>query len=543
MPRLSRHDLARVLPRGLLLLALLWYSALIVRFHSSGAVGTDPATYVQMALDLAATGQPTHVFPLFNMLYDRGFSWDALLPPGYRVTGAGQVAPTFAFGLPLLLALGYRLAGPNALEWGVPLTGLACLVSTYALGCELMRAWPPLRRRTASALAALVLAATPKQIQLALVPMSDVPAQLLCVLAMFAALRALPAHSSGVRARVGFVVLGGLALGLAYLVRHSALVMLVPLAFVAARWGPSAFARLAQVGVALGAAALVAFPDFIYRGQVFGSPFAIESPDAARLAIGGAPAQLLSMLVALVSLTGLGPIVLLAPVGLVLLFRTQERLPALALFSWPAALMLLHAPLYLTAFFENNLRYLIPAYPALALAASVALVWLFTLPFSISQPPAGRVSVAGALVALIGVAALAVSLRALVAPDRFVARAYGWMSPETRFDLETLAGQLPPGAVVGTSDQFALAVQLYAHRDTFRPGALAGGATEFQRLTRALPADRPVYVLGAWACPPTAVPGEELPAWLASHLTRQNVTVRNLYSECPQDLYLALQGE
>ncbi|RIK27147.1 MAG: hypothetical protein DCC52_09605 [Chloroflexi bacterium] len=169
---------------------------------------------------------------------------------------------------------------------------------------------------------------------------------------------------------MAYATLCGLSLGIAYLIRHSALVMLVPLALVATRWGSTRREKFFLIAAALCVFAITIAPDFFYRVNVLGSPFAVESPESAQTNFYAAPRQILQMLAALFSVTGFGPLILLAPFGWWILAREKKRFAAGVLAAWVLAFVFLHAPLTLTSVFENNLRYLIPAYPALALSAS-----------------------------------------------------------------------------------------------------------------------------------------------------------------------------
>ncbi|MBI4671263.1 MAG: hypothetical protein HY741_06290 [Chloroflexi bacterium] len=117
------------------------------------------------------------------------------------------------------------------------------------------------------------------------------------------------------------------------------------------------------------------------------------------------------------------------------------------------------------------------------------------------------------------------------------ARAYGWMSETARADLERLNTQLPRDAVIGTSDQMAGAVMLYAQRDIFRPGAMVGGETEFMKFVAAVQT-RPIYFLGEWNCPATANAGERLPQWVENFAVgNRGVEVRDLPYECAQKIW------
>jgi len=591
----------RAVPFFIFALAALWYGALVLRFPTAGAIGTDPATYVQMALDLAQRGTVAHEFPLFTKLFNQNLSWDAFITPGYHIVrDTGFVAPNFAFGFPLLLAIGYRVFGENALYWMTPLLGALSLIMTFALANELFRDISTTRRYWIGALAALLLATSPKQIQLVLVPMSDVPTQLFCALAVWCALRVVRPdrflsrprneargaadnasawkpvtvhHSFRYYPRItritrifldfirvirvirgskslengmccvrslAYATLCGLSLGIAYLIRHSALVMLVPLALVATRWGSTRREKFFLIAAALCVFAITIAPDFFYRVNVLGSPFAVESPESAQTNFYAAPRQILQMLAALFSVTGFGPLILLAPFGWWILAREKKRFAAGVLAAWVLAFVFLHAPLTLTSVFENNLRYLIPAYPALALSASVAFVWIVGRAWNemrATQTRFAKQSLFVYALALFGIFALAIALRAMPNPERFVLRAYGWMSETARNDLRVLNKQLPRDAVIGVSDQMAGATLLYAQREIFRPANFLEPAREFpQFLQEMKDAKRAVFLLGDWNCAGEA--SERLPEWLSEYETGEwGLEIKDLPFACAQKVW------
>jgi len=610
---------ARFVPLAIFALTLIWYIALIIHFPTRGAIGTDPATYVQMALDLAQRGTVVRNFPLFTNLFDKGLSWDAFITPGYHIVReTGMVTPNFAFGFPLLLAFGYRVFGENALYWMTPLLGALSLIMTFALANELFRDISPTRRYWIGALAVLLLATSSKQIQLALVPMSDVPTQLFCVLALWCALRVSrpdPVHhnlpfwtrifadkrgflnrffcfrvhprlsasqsvrycdrfrrSSSLQKPVRsctFAALCGLSLGIAYLMRHSALVMIVPLALVTLRWGDTRREKILLLVIALAVFVITISPDVMYRVNVLGSPFAVESPESAQMNFYDAPRQFVQMLAALFSVTGFGPIVMLAPFAWWLLWRERMsyvrqicnlsetrvknretnykfvlpfhgRFVAVILMAWVLAFMLLHAPLVLTGVFENNLRYLVPAYPALALSIGFGAVWILenalrewqSARFSFSKRAFGFY--AGALLVLF---ALLIALRSVAGPERFAARAYGWMSETARNDLNALNEKLPRDAVIGVSDQMAGATLLYAQRDIFRPNNFLEPAREFPQFLQTMKDEnRAVFLLGEWNCAGDA--SERLPEWVGDLETRDwRLEIRDLPYGCAQKVW------
>ena len=514
-----------------------------------------------MAFDLAQHGTVVHDFPLLKKLFDKDLSWDAFITPGYHIVReTGIAAPNFAFGFPLLLAFGFRLFGENALYWMTPLFGAFSLLMTFVLVNELFRDTSPTRRYWIGALAVLLLATSPKQIQLSLVPMSDVPTQLFCVLAMWCALRVsrpdrflahprndarMVTHTTSasncasawkpVRSCT-YAALCGLSLGIAYFIRHSALVMLIPLAIATFRWGNTRREKILLLVVALIVFAITILPDFIYRVNVLGSPFAVESPESAQMNFYDAPRQFVQMFAALFSVTGFGPIILLAPFAWWILWREQNIFVASILIAWILAFMLLHAPLVLTGVFENNLRYLLPAYPAIVLSISFGTVWILEhalREWRNARFRSRRASVfyAGACFVLI---ALLVAIRSVPSPERFVLRAYGWMSETARNDLNALNEKLPRDAVIGVSDQMAGATLLYAQRDIFRPNNFLEPAREFPQFLQTMKNEnRAVFLLGEWNC--AGDTSERLPEWLGEYEMRETRNeVRELPYECAQ---------
>lgn len=538
-----------------------------MRFHTAGAIGNDPTTYVQMSLDLAQRGTPTHIFPLFNKLLNQGLSWDAFITPGYRIVReTGAIAPVFAFGFPLILAVAYRAFGEGAVYWMTPLLGALSLIATFGLGNELLRGQPRTRRYAVSALAVLLLATTPKQIVHALVPMSDIAAQLFAVLVVWCALRAgsysgrglaridADSEKKDVKSAFSFVhrrpnvrlvwlaLLCGFFAGFGYLMRHSGVIMLLPVAVMAMQWGGTRRQRFLLWGSALIAFALTVVPDMIYRVQVLGSIFAVESPESSEVIWANAPSQLFEMLTALGSVTGFGPIVLLAPLGLWVMAREGRRIEAWTLAVWIVGFIIFHAPLRLTGVFENDLRYLLPAYPALVIAISVGALWLGEKTMATARQRQSRFSILSAslcALTLLGIFSVGVAVRALISPDRFAARAYGRMTPEARRDFDTLREQLPTGAVVGVSDQLAGAALLYTKRDVFRPASFVSPETEFPRFMELMRAEgRAVFLLGDWNCPPMAEASERLPEWVGRLKIKDwEVEIDGLPYECRQRVY------
>lgn len=561
--------IARVLPFGILGFALVWYAVLVIRFHSFGAIGNDPATYVQMAHDLAQRGTVLHDFPLFAQFSSSGLPWYTFIAPGYHFLPDGNVfAPNYAFGFPLLLALTMRALGENALYWTTPVLGGLSLLATFGLSRDLLFELPSNQKNWIGALAVLLLATTPKQMELAFVPMSDVPTQLFCVLALWCALRVtkretiewkkpIEWNSTAEKSKsknkeknrvkaVSFAALGGISLGMAYLIRHSALVMLVPLALVIAQWNISRREKVFLILFSLVVFALTISPDVVYRTTVLGSPFAVESAEATQLALADAPHQFLQTLGALFSVTGFGPLVLVAPFGWWILKR-KNPFAAAILLAWSLGFILFHAPLRLTDVFENNLRYLLPAYPAIAISISFGIVWLVTATWQRFSDKKSWLAArnfayyGGAGLVVIG---LGIALRTTVNPERFIERAYGWMRETSRQELDALNQQLPSNAVIGVSAQMAGATILYGQRDVFLPGNFSDPLQQFPQFLKTMQEqNRPVYLIGDWNCPALATADEKLPQWLGQYnFLQTGMPISDLPFQCNQIVY-QLKGE
>ncbi len=533
------------------IVAVAWYAGITLQGRAAGVIGNDPATYAQMAIDLAERGTPARAFPLLDALRDEGLSWYAFIPVGYRLPDGRPLAvPVFAFGAPLLLAVAWRLAGEGGLYALTPLVGAASLVVVFVLARRLLAGAAHAQRAVIAALAVVLLATTPKQIALALAPMSDVPAQFASALAVLLALIA-----EGRRpwpARLAWLA-AGLMVGLAYLIRHSTLLILIPIAWLAWSQPARRWRREGPVWLAAGLAVMMA-PDLAYRAAHLEHVLAVESLESTVASWRYVLPNLLNMAFDLASWRGFGPLVVLAGLGVGGVWRRAGRRAAIALLGWGLAFALFHAPLALTAVFENTLRYLLPAYPPLVICMAAGCVALGERIVAalrrargaeLARQSSGRalrlwralLGVGGAVLLAGG---LAFAVRALVKPPdpQFT---YGRIGTTARADLAHLAGALPADAVIGTSDQMLGALLLYTQRDIFRPFAFVSPSDQFPRFLAAMrQRGRPVFVLGNLSCLAGQPDDARLPAWLADYAWRETgLVVRGLPFDCEQRVYQA----
>jgi hypothetical protein len=228
-----------------------------LRWGTFAASGVDAYGYVSQAA-LWTRGTLRVEQPFVSSVSWPGADW-AFAPMGYRPTVDGHaIVPSYAPGLPLLMAVAERAAGDCGPYYVVPMLGGLCVWFCYVLG----------RGAASSAVgacAAVLLACSPAFLFHLVVPMSDVPAAALWSAALYLALRG----------GAGSSACAGISAGLAVLVRPNlAPLALVVAAFTAwpsrrerkpsAAWKPAAWFVAAFVP-ALGVIAIV-------NWRLYGSP-------------------------------------------------------------------------------------------------------------------------------------------------------------------------------------------------------------------------------------------------------------------------------
>jgi len=163
--------------------------------------GSDSYGYVSQA-DLWLSGQLKAPQPFaLQVPWPRGPQ--TFVPYAYRLSDRGHsIAPVYAPGLPMLMAVAKGLAGHCAIFWVVPLSAALLTVATFGIG-----------RRLASdavgLVGALLIATSPIVLIMLVNPMSDIPAAAFWALATYLILR------QGVAA----AFLAGLSAAVAVLIR------------------------------------------------------------------------------------------------------------------------------------------------------------------------------------------------------------------------------------------------------------------------------------------------------------------------------------
>ena len=235
-------------------------AALSVRFGTFVPWGTDAGGYVEAAYRWA-DGRLAEPSPL--ALWASWVVADGAIgmPLGFRPgLPAGTDVSEYPAGLPLLMAAALRLAGDAGPYLVAPFCCGLLVWCTFDLARRLGGPWGGL-------LAAVLAAASPLTLVMAVQPMSDVPATALWLLALAMALRT----------GVGAAAACGAAASLAMLVRPNLapFAIIVGLLVLLTHTRPPAGARGAWAPVVVAAAAMTAGPLLVmWTSQVlYGSPF------------------------------------------------------------------------------------------------------------------------------------------------------------------------------------------------------------------------------------------------------------------------------
>lgn len=348
--RVATPDLPPRWPaRALLALAVAAYVFFLAWYNSPYAGGSDSSGYLNSAKLLLA-GRLTTTPRIPDTFPVDVFSRDAFVPAAFT-TGQepGSITPTYPLGLPLHLAGIATLTGLAAAPVVLNiLTALAVLVLTYATARDF-----GVTRRTGAAIT-LLLALSPLFLLYALQPMSDLLATVWTLAAVLCAWRTTRHWAWGFGA--------GLATAIAVFVRPTSALLIFPLV---ACLGFNLRAWLACAIIGAPAAVLWAALNHRLFGGAFRTGYGAIT-DALQL--GYVPPTLWHFAKWLcVVLTPFAAAALGLPFT-----RTSARAKRVLL-AWAGALVLFYSAYSFSHETWWYLRFLLPAMPALLIAA--ALVW------------------------------------------------------------------------------------------------------------------------------------------------------------------------
>jgi hypothetical protein len=412
--------------------------AIGIWFGTFVAGGSDSYGYVSQA-GLWLRGNLRIEQPIVQQMSWPNGEW-AFAPLGYRpLSSDGTIVPTYAPGLPILMAGFLGLFGPSGPFLVVPIAGMLAMWFTYLLGRDVTGS------KTVGACAALLLLASPVFLAHLMVPMTDVPVAagwtLVCLLAL---------NTANPR-RAAF--LAGLTAGLMLLVRPN-LLLLVAAPAIAWRF-KNLFGFVA--GLAPGLAAIAAF-----NGSLYGSPFDSGYGDLTDIyALAAAPANLRHYAVWLAQTQS--PLIVLALVPLfaksALLSDTERPSPRVLLYGIIAATLIsyvFYGPFDVWLY----LRFLLPAYPALFVLMAAGLRFVCVRLAVPARAP-------GAVLLLV----FCIPLSVLFARDQGIFNSRESERRHVRAAQE-IARLTPPAGVI-LAVQHSGSVRFYADRITLRYDWLA----------------------------------------------------------------------
>ncbi len=444
----------RFLPAIVILVVFAWASVLYIGHRTNGFTGTDPYAYAQMGIDLAARGTPLHRFTLFPSIASLNVAWSPMVHIGYHIPiNADGDAPTvWPIGGSFAFALVYRLFGELGLYLVNPITSLLLLAATGWLAWEFScdakyRAWI-----TATSIA--ILATSHTLFDWATVTMVDSQAALFSVLAIGLSLRF--ARQSNLM----LPFLSGLALGFAYFVRHTQ-VLLAP-AIVILLWRNNAprRERFRALSIAGLAALLVALPDLWYHQVVFGSWLTPESTEHNLFSIASVGTTLATLNAEVFAAREFGWLVPFLVYGVFRLAR-DKQVAFTAFTAWIIVVGGFHL-LYPAL----RPRDLLPEFPPLVI---VIVFGIFTF---IDWLRCGLIRWRELIFATGFIATFFLFLIRIwnVLPITFgePQHAFGYLTVEQRAAFERIATLTPPRAVIGSTLNTG-AIDLYARRETFLP--------------------------------------------------------------------------
>jgi hypothetical protein len=501
---------ARLATVALVTLATLWIATLFPRLIPAGITGADPFAYVQMAVDLATRGTPTHSFPLAELAQRLNIPVYPTLFVGFTIPQNGEAATVWPPGFSALLALAFKLLGERGLYLLNPILACLCLAATFILARRVFNL-PAFYALIASL---LLLTSYEQTVRLS-VPLADLAVQLFTTLALTIAFRDWRLEIRDWTLRAGFGILAlGIFSGLAFVTRYTQLLLAPGLIFFLAacrsvRLTFACFSRAAPVvsrftfhvcRLSLFSASfiLVSLPDFYYRTLAFGSPLSFATGELAQFSAADVLPVTLRLLAELATDFNLATPFLL--VGAIYLIKNHRRLAfGLALTLGPVVLF--HLPYHYL-----KLRDLLFIFPTLCALAALGVQRMAYGISHIAYQKATPHEIRNThhvcrLSFVVSVLFILLALRwnaQLPLLNGFYT--YGFLNGEQRAHLTSLAGLTPPNAVIAGSLNTG-AVSLYAQRDTVRPGhLLQPGRTwtdsEWNDFAAALHADgRPLYLL------------------------------------------------
>jgi 4-amino-4-deoxy-L-arabinose transferase-like glycosyltransferase len=410
--------------------------------HVAG--GQDSYSYLSQA-ELFASGQVAHTERLASIApWPHGA--DAFVPVGHvpAARHVGASVPMCSAGYPIAMAAARLVGGRTAMFAIVPLCGAVAVWLTFVLGRRIAGA-------AAGAIAALLLAASPPFLYQVVQPMSDVPAAAAWAGALVSV------TNSRFTASFAWAAAGGIVTGMALLVRPNLAPLGIVVALVVFTVRPIVLRTVMRTWVAFAVGALPSvITVVILQNAMYGGPLTSGYGDLSLLfRLEHVWPNLQRYPLWLIQTET--PIVLVAVAAPWLTDDSLTRRRVLWLLAYIVAVFSCYIP-YEVFDAWWFLRFLLPAYPALLVLTSSALVWSFE-----RRRSWWRIAPYAAA-AIVAVVLVRESIRR---------HAFGLWEFERRFELagEYVASKLPPNALVIAAQETG-SVRFYANRETIAWRAL-----------------------------------------------------------------------
>ena len=330
--------------RRLVIAAFLVYAALLFRYNTFAAGGSDASGYLNAAHLISEGRLKVRVKPLDTLGLDD--SWrQVFVPLGFAWAPQPKtIAPSYPLGYPLhMVPFGVAGGWKHAPFYVTPLLALLTLIVTYQLAREISLS------QELSVAASALLAVAPSMFNQAVQPMSDVIAMFWCTLTVLCAIR-------GERS-ARWAAACGAVFAMSVWVRPSNLLLMLAIGF-AMRW------RIPRLAIAVAAALPFAIALMAVNRYMYGSGLVTGYGGVGGMLSWSLPCGLHHLKWLAITMT---PFVF--PGGLLLGFDRRVAIAhRLALLSWFISFLVFYS-IYPICDAWWYLRFLVPAFPAILIGA------------------------------------------------------------------------------------------------------------------------------------------------------------------------------
>lgn len=452
----SRSRAALCTALTLSIISVSWAGVEYFNSRTFGATGTDPYAYVQMGIDFASHFAATHRFALFQLVSKQTIAWFPIVHAGYHLPFdlQGNAVSVWPSSGAIAYGILYKVVGEHGLYFVNPLFSLASVLMTGLLAWELTTSESIGVRSLTAAGSIAVFATSNEVVNWAGITMVDSQAAFFSMLAVYLGLRA--RRSSD----LGLSVLAGLALGAAYSVRHTQLVLALGIAILLGFADAPLKLRVRNLMAAGMAALLIVLPDLWYHQIYLGGWLHPESEELASYSFNVLPQTLGQLTASLFTGYEFGWVWLFIIIGAVI-FARASIVEFVVLATWLLASLALHLP-----YPALRLRDMLPELPILVFFGVYGTFKSIQIALYFHRP----------LARLVGATLIFVAL------DLFILRIwntiplvteppiprFGYMTALQRQSIGSLNKLTPPNAIIGASLNSG-PIELYAGRSSFRP--------------------------------------------------------------------------